>query len=56
MEERIKGLEAERAQIAPKWWSDWLDLNRPESENTESRDDNADGTRPPPKDSDSIVS
>lgn len=56
IENKIKKFEAERAQIAPKWWSEWLALNRPESENTESGDENAaadsDGTRPPPKDSD----
>ena len=55
---KIKNLEAERAQIAPKWWSEWLALNRPESENTESGDGNAaadsDGTRPPPKESDNL--
>lgn len=33
IEERIKSLEAERAQNVPKWWLEWLALNRPESEN-----------------------
>lgn len=56
-EEHIKSLEAERAQFAPKWWSEWLALNQPESENTKSHgeDENvADGTRPLPKDSDNL--
>ena len=65
IEEKIKGLEAERARIAPEWWSEWLTLNRPESElenNTttaaaakshggdEKMVTQADGIRPPPKD------
>ena len=55
MEEKIENVEAERAQITPEWWSEWLALNRPKSENTKSHglggDENvADGTRPPPKD------
>ena len=57
VEEKIKRFEARRAQIAPEWWSEWLALNRPESENTKSgdRDENpGDGTRPSPKDSDSL--
>ena len=47
--------------MAPEWWSEWLALNRPESEITTSKshglggDENVtDGTRPPPKDSDNL--
>ena len=62
MEEWMTSLEAERARSVPKWWSEWLALNRPQqSENTEGGDENAaapapvpDETRSPPKDSDKV--
>ena len=59
IEENIKKIEADRAEMAPEWWSEWLALNRPESEITKSHglggDENVtDGTRPPPKDSDNL--
>jgi hypothetical protein len=47
IEEKLKILEAHRDQFAPKWWSEWLALNRPESE-IKCGDENA-GT-PPPED------
>ena len=30
----VKRLETLRAEVEPKWWSEWLALNQPESENT----------------------
>ena len=44
----IKSLETGRDLFAPEWWSEWLALNRPKSENTnQSGDGNvaASGTR-----------
>lgn len=46
--ENLKRLEAQRVGFAPKWWLEWLALNRPESE-IESGDDEIAET-PPPKD------
>lgn len=55
MEEAVKRAEAEREAHVPKWWSEWLALNRPESENTKSGvekiDENAAG---PQKKSDKV--
>jgi len=42
---QLERLEAQRAEFAPHWWSEWLALNRPELK--KSRDEDAAGT---PKD------
>jgi len=46
--EKLERLEAQRAESAPKWWFEWLSLNRPESE-FKSGEESA-GTTTPPKD------
>lgn len=42
----LEQLEVQRAEVAPKWWLEWLSLNRPESE-VKSGDET---TQAPPKD------
>lgn len=32
IQQNIEQLEAQRAEVAPKWWMEWSSLNRPESE------------------------
>jgi len=46
--ESLELLEAQRAKFAPKWWSEWLALNRPESE-IKSGDENAGTSLPKDK-------
>ena len=54
VEDHIKDFEAERAQFAPKWWSEWLALNRPELKNTDQNGDKNTAGTPQPKDSDKV--
>jgi len=42
----LEHLEAQRAEVAPKWWLEWLSLNGPESEVKSGGDESA-GTPPP---------
>jgi len=62
-ETQLEELEAIRAQSEPKWWSEWLALNRPESANTaESGVENSNAAAaagetpspPPPKNLDKV--
>jgi len=32
IQQNLEQLEAQRAEVAPKWWMEWSSLNRPESE------------------------
>ncbi|KAF8808730.1 hypothetical protein BYT27DRAFT_7337705 [Phlegmacium glaucopus] len=46
--QKLEHLEARRAEVAPKWWLEWLSLNRPESEikSGDGAESSASGTRP----------
>jgi len=47
----LENLEAQRAEVAPKWWLEWLSLNRPESEiKSGGGGDESAGTPRPSKD------
>src|SRR5271154_89674 len=46
--QKLEHLEAQRAEVAPEWWLEWLSLNRPETE-VKSGDESV-GTTTPPKD------
>lgn len=46
MGENLEYLEAQRAEVAPKWWLEWLSVNRPESKEMKRGDESVE-TRPP---------